>query len=181
MSAEGSDPTVDPGDPASRAHVVLLGTGGTIAGVASGDADVAYESGALRVEEILEAVPQVGELARISAESIAHVGSQDVDESLWLQLAATCTERLGHPGVGNGNVPGVVRDALAEVAREGVVVVRASRVGSGFVTRNVEIDDDELGFVAALDLSPQKSRILLQLALLETKDPEVVQALFSGR
>ena len=83
-------------------------------------------------------------------------------------------------GVGNGNVPGVVRQALADVATRGVLVVRASRVGSGFVTRNVEIDDSDLGFVAALDLSPQKARILLQLALLETKDPEVVQALFSG-
>jgi L-asparaginase len=40
-----------------------------------------------------------------------------------------------------------------------------TRVGSGFVNRNVEVNDDTDGFVASLDLNPQKSRILLQLLI----------------
>src|SRR6185436_8352852 len=48
----------------------------------------------------------------------------------------------------------------------GVVIVRASRVPTGIVGRNVELDDDKLGFVASYELNPQKARILLALALL---------------
>jgi len=49
-------------------------------------------------------------------------------------------------------------------------VVRSSRAGSGTVARNVEVDDDKLGLVAALELNPQKARVLLQQALTRTKD-----------
>jgi L-asparaginase len=68
-------------------------------------------------------------------------------------------------GMGNGNVSAEVALVLADVARSGVVVVRSSRVGSGDVWRNIELDDDELGLVASDQLNPQKSRVLLQLCL----------------
>ena len=57
-------------------------------------------------------------------------------------------------GVGDGNMTQPALDALADLAKKGVVVVRSSRVGSGIVKRNVEVDDDQLGFVAAMDLTP---------------------------
>ncbi|HMK74490.1 MAG TPA: L-asparaginase 2, partial [Myxococcaceae bacterium] len=69
-------------------------------------------------------------------------------------------------------------DALAAAAKKGVVVVRSSRVGWGTVARNVELDDDKLGFVAALELNPQKARVLLQEALLKTKDVAAIQKYF---
>ena len=50
--------------------------------------------------------------------------------------------------------------------------------GSGWVSRNVEVDDDSLGFAASQDLNPQKARILLQLALTQMSDPAKVQAMF---
>jgi L-asparaginase len=58
----------------------------------------------------------------------------------------------------------------------GVVVVRASRVGAGRVVR----DDNwqEPGFVAADNLSAQKARILLQLALTKTSNPDEIQKMF---
>ena len=40
-----------------------------------------------------------------------------------------------------------------------------SRVGSGYVNRNVEVDDDKLGSSVSLDLNPQKARILAQLLI----------------
>ncbi|MET0862390.1 MAG: type II asparaginase [Microbacterium sp.] len=68
-------------------------------------------------------------------------------------------------GMGNGNVSTEVAQTLADVASSGVIVVRSSRVSSGDVGRNVELDDDGLGLVAADQLNPQKSRVLLQLCL----------------
>jgi L-asparaginase len=51
-------------------------------------------------------------------------------------------------------------------------------VATGAVGRNVELDDDKLGFVASDELNPQKARILLTLALLGKRTPEQVQTLF---
>ncbi len=72
-------------------------------------------------------------------------------------------------GVGNGNMNKVSVDAAARAVKKGVVVVRSSRVMSGLVGRNVEVNDDELGFIASDELNPQKSRILLMLALLNPR------------
>ena len=63
--------------------------------------------------------------------------------------------------------------------RHVVGVVRSSRVATGTVGRNVELNDDELGFVASDELNPQKSRVLLSLALMKHRRPEGLQALFS--
>ncbi|MDR0478850.1 MAG: asparaginase [Burkholderiaceae bacterium] len=68
-------------------------------------------------------------------------------------------------GLGNGNAPQVVLTALNRATRQGVAVVRATRVPAGEVNRNVEVDDDASGFVAAGGLNPQKARVLLQLLL----------------
>jgi L-asparaginase len=46
------------------------------------------------------------------------------------------------------------------------------------VLRNNEVDDDKMGFVASGELNPGKSRVLLQLALLQSKDPARVQQIF---
>lgn len=70
-------------------------------------------------------------------------------------------------GVGDGNTSKEAQDALVKHAKNGIIVVRSTRVGSGFTNRNAEVDDDKLGFAASLDLSPQKARILTQLLLLE--------------
>ena len=81
-------------------------------------------------------------------------------------------------GVGNGNMNKVSVDAAARAVQKGVVVVRSSRVATGNVGRNVELDDDKLGFIASDELNPQKSRILLMLALLKPRDPKALQELF---
>jgi L-asparaginase len=82
-------------------------------------------------------------------------------------------------GVGNGNVPDAALAALVRARQRGVVVVRATRVPTGFVDRNIEIDDDELELVASYDLSPQKARILLRLALVQTSDWTQIQEFFA--
>jgi L-asparaginase len=81
-------------------------------------------------------------------------------------------------GVGNGNMNKASVEAAANAVKKGVVVVRSSRVATGHVGRNVELNDDKLGFIASDELNPQKSRILLSLALLQKRSPEQVQELF---
>jgi L-asparaginase len=85
-------------------------------------------------------------------------------------------------GVGDGNSSKAVIDALEAAADKGIVVVRSSRVGSGFTVRNAEVNDDKLGFVVAQDLNPAKARVLLQLLLAnQVTDPARVQREFSAR
>jgi L-asparaginase len=84
-------------------------------------------------------------------------------------------------GVGDGDVSKAAMAAMERAAKMGIVVVRASRVGSGFVNRNVEVDDDKSGFVAALDLNPQKARLLTQLLIANgITSPAKVQEAFSA-
>src|SRR5262249_3245868 len=68
-------------------------------------------------------------------------------------------------GVGDGNSSKAAIDALSAAAKQGIVVVRSSRVGSGFTMRNAEVNADQLGSVAALAPTPCKSRGRLQLLI----------------
>jgi L-asparaginase len=81
-------------------------------------------------------------------------------------------------GVGDGNVGFAALAALADAAKSGVAVFRSSRTGGGVVERNIEIDDDALGLIAADELNPQKARVLLMLGLTRTRDPRRLQEMF---
>jgi L-asparaginase len=81
-------------------------------------------------------------------------------------------------GVGDGNMTTPALDALTKAAKNGVVVVRSTRLPQGIVLRNNEVNDDEKGFVASGELNPGKSRVLLQLALTKTNDPVRIQKMF---
>lgn len=81
-------------------------------------------------------------------------------------------------GDGNGNMNAATVERAARAARKGIVIVRSSRVPTGKVGRNVEIDDDRLGFIASDELNPAKARILLMLALLKKRPPAEIQQLF---
>lgn len=85
-------------------------------------------------------------------------------------------------GMGQGNAPAPILEALTAAARSGVPVVRASRVDQGYVDRNLEVDDDARGFVAARSYNPAKARILLQLLIANgITDPAAMQAHFDRR
>lgn len=322
--------------------VVVLATGGTIAGAAASDVQAGYTSGQLGVEQLLAAVPQAKKLAALKGEQIANIGSQDMNDEVWLKLAKRVNELVAMPdvdgvvithgtdtieetsyflnlvvkskkpvvltaamrpstalsadgplnffnavavaankdaagrgvlvvvndwihgaasltktsttavqtflsplrglvgtvaygeaefyrgavgkntvdsefsldgvtalprvdivmahenmdgaiidaavaagargiviaGVGNGNMTRAALDALAAQSKKGIVCVRSSRVVTGRVGRNVEVDDDKLGLIASDDLNPQKARVLLRLALLRQRSPAEVQRLF---
>ena len=323
-------------------NIVVLATGGTIAGAAASDVQAGYTSGQVGVDQLLAAVPQAKKLATLSGEQVANIGSQDINDEVWLKLARRVNELLAKPevdgivithgtdtieetgyflnlvvksrkpvvltaamrpstalsadgplnffnavavaahkdapgkgvlvvvndwihgassltktsttavqtfmsplrglvgtvaygeieffrgpvskntlqsefsldgvtalprvdiimahenmdgkmidaavaagakgvviaGVGNGNMTKEGLDALAANAKKGIICVRSSRVVTGRVGRNVEVDDDKLGLVASDDLNPQKARVLLRLALLKPRPLAEIQRLF---
>jgi L-asparaginase len=327
---------------AAKPRVKVLATGGTIAGAQASQAEYGYKSGAFKVEDLINAVPQMKELAVISGEQIVNIGSQDMNDEVWLKLANRVNEVLAAPdtdgivithgtdtveetgyfldlvvksdkpvvmvgsmrpataisadgpmnlynamavaadprakgrgvlvtlndtihaareitktntssldtfisvnrgpaglvntgkitwfedpagrrgaksefaikgvsalprvdiiyahanmstdlidaavakgaqglviaGVGDGNMTKQALEACAAVAKRGVVIVRSSRLPSGLTYRNNEVNDDQYGFVASLELNPPKSRVLLQQALLKTKDVKEIQRMF---
>jgi L-asparaginase len=82
-------------------------------------------------------------------------------------------------GVGDGNMTKEAVAALQKAVKEkGILVVRSTRLSTGVVLRNSEVNDDEMGFVASGEFNPGKSRVLAQLALLKTNDPKTVQTMF---
>ena len=103
---------------------------------------------------------------------------ENMDGALIDAAAGAGAKGLVIAGVGNGNLTQAAVSALAAQAKRGIVCVRASRVAVGRVERNVELDDDKLGFVASLDKNPQKARVLLRLALLKSSNPADVQRVF---
>src|SRR6187455_181239 len=327
---------------ASLPTVVVLATGGTIAGAAATDVQAGYTSGQVGVDQLLAAVPQAKKLAKMRGEQISNIGSQDMNDEVWIKLATRINELVAMPdvagvvithgtdtieetayflnlviksrkpvvltasmrpstalsadgplnffnavavaankdaagrgvlvvvndwihgassltktsttavqtflsplrglmgtvaygeaeffrgpvgrntldsefsldgvaalprvdivmahenmdgviidaavaagakgiviaGVGNGNMTKPALDALAAQAKKGIVCVRSSRVVTGRVGRNVEVDDDKLSLVASDDLNPQKARVLLRLALLKPRTLADMQRLF---
>jgi L-asparaginase len=106
------------------------------------------------------------------------MATENMDGALINAAAAAGAKGIVIAGVGNGNMTKSALDALAAQAKKGIVAVRSSRVTTGQVGRNVEVDDDKMGFVASLDHNPQKARVLLRLALTKTSDPKTIQRYF---
>ena len=327
---------------AKKPKVVIVATGGTIAGAAASQTEAGYKSGAVGVDILIQAVPQLKEIADVSGEQVASIGSQDMNDEVWLKLGKRVNEILARPdvagvaithgtdtmeetsyflhlvvksdkpvvltgsmrpstamsadgplniynavaiaadpaargrgvlvtldddihsahdiykthttdvgtmssgeaglvgavlfgkdtwyrtpsqihtkkselsidgvttlprvdiiyahanmspdviadavqrgakglviaGVGDGNMTAPAIEAVKAAVAKGVVVVRSSRTNGGIIRRNIEVSDDQLGTVASMELNPGKARVLLQLALLKSKNPKVIQGYF---
>ena len=86
-------------------------------------------------------------------------------------------------GLGLGSVPGVMFDAIEQARSAGIPVVISTRVPTGRVfprggSRGSALSLRSIGCVLADNLSPQKARILLMLALTTTQDPADLQRYF---
>jgi L-asparaginase len=94
-------------------------------------------------------------------------------------FVAAGAKAIVHAGVGDGSLARpAVEPALIEARKKGVIIVRASRVGNGIVARNGEAKDDEMDYVVADTLNPQKARILVMLALTKTSNTKDIQRMF---
>lgn len=95
--------------------IVILGTGGTIAGTAKTASDgVGYTAAQLRVEDLLAAVPALNGRP-LEALQVAQLDSKDMDVATWQRLAAAVQQQLDRPEVG-GVVITHGTDTLEETA-----------------------------------------------------------------
>jgi len=81
-------------------NIVILATGGTIAGVGgSSTAMVGYTAAAITVEQLIEMVPEIESIANISGEQVVQISSQDINNDIWLKLGKRVNELLSSPDV----------------------------------------------------------------------------------
>jgi L-asparaginase len=80
-------------------NIVILATGGTIAGAGVSSTGSAYTSGKVKIDAMIDAVPNIRKLANLRGEQLANVGSQDMSVKVWLDLANRINTLLATPDV----------------------------------------------------------------------------------
>lgn len=88
----------------------------------------------------------------------------------------------GHEGIviagsGSGNYSQAWLKAIEELSEKGTIFVRSSRISQGIVFDD-EIFDPHHLCISSNTLSPQKSRVLLMLALTQTHDRDEIREIF---
>ncbi len=83
----------------SKPRVVIVATGGTIAGAAGSTTAAGYKSGAVAVDVLIAAVPQMKSFADVRGVQIASIGSQDMNDDTWVKLAAEVNRLLAQSDV----------------------------------------------------------------------------------
>jgi L-asparaginase len=121
-----------------------------------------------RIVTLPEALPRVDLVAQ----------QVDVDAELVGWLVSRGARGLVLAGTGHGSMSDPMRDALADAAAGGCLVVRASRIAAGPVLRGAGVDDARFGFVAAGFVPPHKARLVASVALAAGLDRPAIQAIF---
>ena len=136
---------------------------------------VTYESKGLR--DYSDTPFDVSKLDKLPTVGIVynHAGVEGVQAEALLK---TGYKGIVSAGVGNGNIHKSIWPVLEQATKDGVVVVRSSRVPTGATTKDAEVDDKAQHWVSSGDLNPQKARVLLQLALTKTSNWEEIQKYF---
>lgn len=106
--------------------------------------------------------------------SYAHA---DADGTAVRAFVAAGARGIVSAGVAPGMTPPAEADALEEAVSAGVVVLKSTRAGSGVVPVTTRLA--ERGILSADNLTPQKARILLALALTVTRDPATIAEIFA--
>jgi len=73
-------------------RVIVLSTGGTIAGQQPNTDKAGYVSGKIPIEELLKNIPSITQKAVVQGEQIASIGSYDMTIDIWIRLARRINE-----------------------------------------------------------------------------------------
>ncbi|CAM3481538.1 type II asparaginase [Helicobacter sp. UBA3407] len=111
----------------AKPNIVILATGGTIAGEAKSDlATTGYKAGSLGIEVLINAVPELKNIANISGEQVANIDSSNMTDQVWLTLANKVNSLLS-----SSNVDGIVithgTDTMEETAYFLNLVVKSNK------------------------------------------------------
>jgi L-asparaginase len=117
-----------------RKKLVLLGTGGTIAGLAATVHDnVGYKAAQLGVAQLLEALPPaLRPEASLVSEQVAQVDSKDMGLDIWQALAQRCAFWIADP-----DVVGVVVTHGTDTMEETAFFLHEVLAGSGVARKPV--------------------------------------------
>jgi L-asparaginase len=75
-----------------KPRIIILATGGTIAGEGKASDRAGYTAGKIPVSDLIGSIPTVNSIATISGEQISSVGSQDMSIEIWKKLATRVNE-----------------------------------------------------------------------------------------
>ena len=84
---------------AQKPTVYVLATGGTIAGTGTTQVTAGYKAGSITVDQLLSAVPEIKDIANIRGEQIVNIGSQDMNDEVWLKLSKRINQLLSQGDV----------------------------------------------------------------------------------
>lgn len=82
----------------AKPKIRIIATGGTIAGVSTAATSSAYTAGQVGIQTLIDAVPQIKDIADVSGEQLCNIGSQDMNDAVWLQLAVRINQLLNEEG-----------------------------------------------------------------------------------
>ena len=115
---------------AAAAHlpnVMILATGGTIAGTGtSSTTTVGYSAAKVGVERLIDAVPELRQVANVHGEQVFQVASENMTDALWLKLGKRVNELLARADV-DGIVITHGTDTLEETAYFLDLVVKSDK------------------------------------------------------
>ena len=98
-----------------KPNIYILATGGTIAGTGKSATASGYTAGQVAIQTLIDAVPQMQDIANITGEQVVNIGSQDMNDEVWLTLAKRINTLLAQD-----NVDGIVithgTDTMEETA-----------------------------------------------------------------
>ncbi len=80
-------------------RILVLGTGGTIAGAGASATSAAYRPGGLALEAMLGNLAALGLAAELIPQEVARIGSQDIGWPQWQALHAACAGALADPAI----------------------------------------------------------------------------------
>ncbi len=75
-------------------NIVILATGGTIAGAGEQGKDIGYKSGSIKAQMLIDAIPELKNVANICVEQFCNINSDDVTSEIWIALAKRIRELL---------------------------------------------------------------------------------------
>lgn len=73
-------------------NIVIVATGGTIAGSGKVGKATNYQAGKININEIIDSIPMINEVANLNAIQLFNVDSNEMDEEHWLILANKINE-----------------------------------------------------------------------------------------
>jgi L-asparaginase len=84
----------------TKKKIIVLATGGTIAGVGDEGKTAGYKPGTLTADELIKYVPELGSVAELETIQICNVNSDDITDKIWIRLTNVINEMAEDPEVG---------------------------------------------------------------------------------